>query len=442
MSKLESDAHYARDVRLEAVHVDTLVGAPAGVLRVTIIWVMVFVSVLSWRTDTYYSGGLDPVVLAKTSLGLTAFWLAVTFWIKAGKAWFCGVRTVSIVALYVSASVIGAAADGAVLASTVIAVRVLLLLATLVFLVQSTSARTVVDAMAWSCAAVPLMCSAPSLGSALSGQRLVGVLLPLNPNQIAMMFGASLLVVTWSLTAGSRTPWVVLSAAGLLGLIWLTGSRTGLVAVLAAIGVLVLLTRRLPIILFATLCGAVPVAFYLMTQTALLAQFFARGGEANVTTLSSRTIAWHAAFGTPLDSWRGLLGRGLAAKTVDVSGAYWNTQVLDSSWVSAFVQAGLVGLALLALWVLVTAWDTLRSLPPGRPLWVAMAAYCFVWSFTASGLLDAYVLFILMAVTSLASERPARAWSALADASSLPPHATAVARPARADRPLRTVDGA
>ena len=121
-----------------------------------------------------------------------------------------------------------------------------------------------------------------------------------------------------------------------------------------------------------------------------------------------------------LDSWRGLFGRGLAAKTVDVSGAYWNTQVLDSSWVSAFVQGGFVGLVLLVLWVLVTAWDTVRTARAGRPLWVALAAYCLVWSFTASGLLDASVLFILMAVTSLASERPAREWSALADASSLP----------------------
>ena len=272
-----------------------VIRTPVGFGMVMLVCVMVLVSVLSWRTVTYYSGGLDPVVFAKSVLGFAAFCLAVSSWRRSGRAWFCGVRTVTIVTLYLCVSVIGAAADGAAFASGVIAIRVMLLLATLVFLLQSTSARTLVNAMGWSCGSWRSSAPLPASGqhSAASDSR--ACCCP-SSEPLAIMFGASLLVGIWLLTTARASPRLGMVVAILLGLIWLTGSRTGLLAALAAIAVLLLVAGRLPVGIFAALCAAVPTAFYLITYTGLLEQFFARGGEANVTTLSSRTIAWHAAF--------------------------------------------------------------------------------------------------------------------------------------------------
>ena len=80
-----------------------------------------------------------------------------------------------------------------------------------------------------------------------------------------------------------------------------------------------------------------------------------------------------------------------------MTGTYWDTQVLDSSWVSAYVQGGWVGMTLLGLWVVLTGWGVLRIARPARAFWVALFVYCMLWGITASGLLDSYVLFILMA---------------------------------------------
>ena len=44
------------------------------------------------------------------------------------------------------------------------------------------------------------------------------------------------------------------------------------------------------------------------------------------------------------------MGGGLALKRIPVQGQYWNDQGLDSSWVSAWVQGGLLCVLLLAVW--------------------------------------------------------------------------------------------
>jgi hypothetical protein len=216
-------------------------------------------------------------------------------------------------------------------------------------------------------------------------------------------------VLTWGIIYDQRFRFDVLIAPALLGLIWLTGSRTGLAAVLLGIGLVIVTARRLPSAVLVGLVAALPVAVYFLSATGFIAGYFGRGGASNITTLSSRTIAWQAAFDAPFEFWASLFGRGLSAKTVGVSGTYWDTQVLDSSWVSAFVQGGIVGLVLLALWAFSSLVATAGLPPQSRSLWLPLTAFALVWSSTASGLLDAYVLFVIMFLASVCSERAARA---------------------------------
>jgi len=384
----------------------------ASDLRVTVVWVLVTVSLLSWRSDVYFSGGLDPVVLAKSVVSVVAFLLALGLWLRTDRQVEIGARTAIVVAIYLSATVIGGWAGGELFSSVVTAGRVALVVATVALLVQSVSMVRLIRTLSWALALTALACSMTGIPTALGGVRLEGTLLPLNPNQLAMMFGFPVIVLTWHAMAGRLTPAVISAMAVLLGLTWLTGSRTGLAAVVLAVAVVIMLSERVPVACFVGVVLAVPVTIYVAVATGLVSHYVDRGAAtSDVGSLNSRTIAWKAAFSVHGDHWQELFGRGLAAKTVAVSGTYWNTQVVDSSWVSAFVQGGWVALLVLAVWVVLTLWGAARVARPGRALWVALWFYCVLWSITSSGLLDSYVLLILMATTSLAGERPMRHWA-------------------------------
>ena len=375
-------------------------------------WSLLVVSLLSWRAAVYYTGGLDPVVLAKSLLSVVAFVLAFALWQSAERRSQIGIRTVSVVSAFLSATILGGWAAGVLLSSVVTATRLAIVGATVVLLVQSVPMRMLVRTLSVSLVLTAVAVSGTGVPAALTGVRLHGMLLPLNPNQLAMMFGVPLLLLAWEAMGGSLAPWRIASILGLTGLIWLTGSRTGLAAALLAVAIVILLSERVPAAGFVGVVLAIPVVFYISASTGLVAHFVERGGgTSTLSNLSSRTIAWHAAFSSHKDFWQLLFGQGLSAKTVAVTGTYWDTQVLDSSWVSAYVQGGWVGMTLLGLWVVLTGWGVLRIARPARAFWVALFVYCMLWGITASGLLDSYVLFILMATTSLAGERTMRSWA-------------------------------
>ena len=401
--------------------------APVSVPVLTFVWLMVISTVLAWRNEVYYSGGIDSVVLAKSAISVVAFIAAYGLWQRSGRGLDIGVRTLSLVSIYLAATVVGGWAAGTLLSAFVVAARVGLLGATLALLVLSTTSWTLMRTLGYALTLMAMACSLPALPAALAGARLAGGLFPLNANQIAMMYG----VPSSSWCGG---PWPDTSApsrigaiVGLLGLIWLTGSRTGLAATLLAVAIVIMLSERVPVPAFLGVMLAVPTIFYVAASTGLVTHYVDRGGASgNVANLNSRTIAWQAAFSTPKDFWQLMFGRGLSAKTVSVSGTYWDTQVLDSSWVSAYVQGGWVGLTVLGLWAALTLWGACRIPRPGLALWVALCVYCLLWSVTASGLLDSYVLFILMATTSLAGERTMRDWASGADDRADAPQAASI----------------
>ena len=96
-----------------------------------------------------------------------------------------------------------------------------------------------------------------------------------------------------------------------------------------------------------------------------------RGEDAaRLATFSDRLFAWQAAVapgsGRSGTQW---FGGGLSQKTVEVTGQPWTEQVLDSSWVSALVQAGWLGLAIGICWVVTILVGLFRAPRDWRGCW-------------------------------------------------------------------------
>ena len=365
-----------------------------------LVWTLLFLSLVSWRSDTFYSGGLDPVVAAKGVLGLVTLALS---WLGAPDHLTARVRprTVLLVALYVLLSCLGAAATGFPLASIVLGVRVLMVLMTVLFLVLGLTRRALLAGLALSLGVLVVVLIPAGIGATLERGRLTGGPLPTTPNQMAMLCGPPALYVTWRLVRSTARVFDAAVLVLMLGLTWLTGSRTGLIALLAGMGLILLLTPRGKRSLHVIVALCLPAILFVGAFTHVFDAFFGRGGEEGVLTLSSRTIAWSAALHDQSSFYTHWFGAGLSVKTVAVTGTYWDAQVLDSSWLSSLVQAGRVGFVILAVWSLSTLWLAWRDTSPYRSLLVGLAVFALVRSFLENGLLDTYVLFAVMLVPAL-----------------------------------------
>jgi len=188
----------------------------------------------------------------------------------------------------------------------------------------------------------------------------------------------------------------------LLGVIWLTGSRTGLVALLMALVLILVLAPRVPALIAATTVAAVPVVLAVTFFTPLVSRYAGRGEDlASVSTLNQRTVAWRAALNyadTDAERW---FGSGLALKQIPVTAMYRSEQILDSSWVSALIQAGYLGSVMFALFVLETLVQALRLAAPQRSLVFPLVAIVAAVGVLESGLFDttpAFILFFTMSV--------------------------------------------
>jgi hypothetical protein len=75
---------------------------------------------------------------------------------------------------------------------------------------------------------------------------------------------------------------------------------------------------------------------------------------------------------------------------------------------SAYVQGGRVGLALLALWAVAAVLSAAATRRPERLLWTGLIAYLLLGSVLESGLLDATPAFCIFFLVCVASERASR----------------------------------
>ena len=243
------------------------------------------------------------------------------------------------------------------------------------------------------------------LGSLAETGRLYGGIPPLNANEICFLVSVPLVITFWRcVTEGGR--WFEYAALpALLGVVWLTGARTGLAALVLALLVVLALTPRIPSLVAALCAVAAPVVVYITFFTTALSEYAARGGLESIVTLNSRTVAWRSALDYH-DTWVGhVFGGGLALKQVPVSAMYRSEQILDSTWLSAILQSGYLGLCFLLFILVSTVWAAFRLRPPHMSVILALLTMVTLASILESGLFDTTPAFILFFVIVLITHR-------------------------------------
>ncbi|WP_369136681.1 O-antigen ligase family protein [Modestobacter versicolor] len=360
---------------------------------------------VDWRRGAYFSGSLDPVVLAKALVAGLGLALAVGL-ASAGRRHRLGTLSVWGLGVVLGSSVWGALTHGQLLGGGVMAVRVAVLGGTVFFLLRAAPALEVLRRTAWAAGAIAVVASLTGLPGMTEG-RLAGGLPAMDPNALALLAGIPLLVLAWRVVMGEAGWGIAVGSGYFLAVLWSTGSRTALLMLLLGVAVMALHVRRprVGLVVGALVVGALGVVG--AVSTGFLAGFAERGGD-GTSTLDSRFIAWRAAAGWAESGWQAVFGGGLNIKIIPVTGQYWKTQPLDSSWASLLVQTGLLGLFVALAWVLWVARGALRAPYPHRVLFVGLWVFLVGRSLLESGLFDASPAFLLFLAVSLLSESASR----------------------------------
>jgi hypothetical protein len=242
-------------------------------------------------------------------------------------------------------------------------------------------------------------------GRALAEGRLSGEFWPLPPTDVADLAAVlvGLVFVLWlcRLVPG-RVAFAVIAVGG--ALLLLSHSRVALVAMLAGIlvaGLSVFFTRARARWMFA---GAAVIASLAITAfSGALTTWLVRGQSASqLDDLTGRTSVWGMVVRAPRDSFQILFGFGLSNKS-------FNGFPVDSNWLGAYLDLGLVGVVLsatLLLFVMIAAY--FQPTGPRRALALFLVTYLLISSFTATGLSDASIalLELSLAASLLVPSRP------------------------------------
>lgn len=348
-----------------------------------------------WRPDTYFEGSFDGVVIAKAALSLvglgTAWWLVRDRTRRPVVAW-----PFVLMAIYLSATVFGGWADGSLLSSLVIAGRIAILMLAVGLLLSGYDGYAVMAGLVGALATVVAFSVLTAFGQLRDG-RLAGGIPPLHPNEIA---GVSVVVILWLLyraVNGRENGVDLLLLAIAVAALISTGSRTSLVMLLPAALVLLVSTRRVHLRVLIPFLVSLPFLagglFLTQTATDLITR---ESTAANLLSLSNRTIAWQAAL-APKDSfWSTWFGGGLSLKQIEVPGQWWSHQILDSSWVSALVQGGYVGLIVCLSVLVCGVFRILRTPGELRGFRLALVTFVSLRGLLESGLFDASTAFLLL----------------------------------------------
>jgi hypothetical protein len=394
-------------------------------------------STVGWRRGAYFSGAVDPVVAGKGLLSLLA--LAGAFALAStGPRRRLGTGSVWVLAVVLGSSVMGALTHGTLVASALVAFRVVVLAATVFFLLRTTTVLQFTSALAGACGAVGLVAAVTGLPAAASSGRLAGGVPPLSPNELALLGGIVVVFVAWRTVVGDIRWYRGIAAVVALAVIWETGSRTGLLMLVLGVLVAGLHLRRARVGLVVSGLLLAGLGVLAVASTNAVSGFAERDG-AGTSTLQSRFIAWKASITWAHSAWQVVFGGGLSVKIIPVQGQWWQEQPLDSSWVSALVQSGWLGVlaaAGWAVWALRGACSAPRQL---RALFLGLLVYLLGRSGLESGLFDATPAFLAFFAVSLLCEGGSR--DRLAEASELAgASGSAASDPAQAPDPGRAGD--
>jgi hypothetical protein len=249
--------------------------------------------------------------------------------------------------------------------------------------------------------------------SQAGGGRLGGAIWPIPPTQVAHYAAvlAGITIVLWF--AGAVKPRPAALVAGMcVVMLFLSHTRTALVGFFIAVlvaGLSLFLSRQRVRKAFAvTLVIAALVA---LSFAPFLSSWFARGqsGE-QITALTGRTMTWSAELAAPRTEVNTLFGYGMSNDS-------FSGLPIDSSWLSTYLDQGLVGDVIdgsVLLLLLLVACFSPRG--PRRAVALFLVVYCLIASFTETGLGDAspYLLDLTVAMSLLmtpATNTPESEWS-------------------------------
>jgi hypothetical protein len=232
--------------------------------------------------------------------------------------------------------------------------------------------------------------------------RLVGVLWPLTPPQVAQ-YSAIVIGLTLILWLGRRTDGrsVAIFVPPSIGLLFLTHTRTATVGLLvgltvAALSLMLTSARaRRAFTRTALVAGLAAVTFGPAIQV-----WFRRGqDQESLSNFTGRGKVWDALLAAPRSTSEHLFGVGLTNKS-------FNGLAIDNSWLAVYQDQGLVGCALVAAFIatLIVA-AVLRPPSLARACALFLIVYCLTASFTEAGLGDAspYLLNLVVAAALLST---------------------------------------
>ena len=196
-----------------------------------------------WRPDALYAGGADPVVVAKAALTLTALGIGVLLVRSRTERYPVPAAPFLFVSAFLGCSVLGAAADGRLVPTAVLSVRVILVLLIVAVLVRTYAVRDVLHAFVVVFAILVIAATLTTLALGTTG-RLHGGLPPLHANELASLTVICLIWVVGRLFRGEDRPWSLLFIPACIAIIVLTQSRTSLIAGFAALVVVTLFATR------------------------------------------------------------------------------------------------------------------------------------------------------------------------------------------------------
>lgn len=380
-----------------------------GFVFALVICLLLVVGSVSWRQKVYFDGGLDPVVVAKAAITAVALLLCLHALLSCPRPNRIGQRSLVLLGLFVAVATFGGWAAGDGMSSLIVAVRVLMVGASAALLVRAFPVDVLLRALFTAMAIVGSTAVVTgALKIASTGGRLEGGIPPLAANEIALLCGVPALALIWRYLSHRGRSLDVLLILLLTGAVWASESRTGLAALLVAATVMVVQARRMSPGAVVAIILVAAGALYVLLTTNLLSAYFERSNEGSVATLNSRTIAWTAALDLPQTAVAWWMGGGLALKRIPVQGQFWSNQGLDSSWVSAWVQGGLLCVLLLAVWTVSALVAAGRTPQPYRMLLTAVLAFQIIRSFLESGLIDATPSFLLFMIMSMLAESGSR----------------------------------
>jgi hypothetical protein len=236
----------------------------------------------------------------------------------------------------------------------------------------------------------------------LYGGRLVGALWPLTPPQIgqyaAVIIGLTVLLLLGRRTDRTSAAVIVVPSLVLLALTHTRTATLGLLIGLAlAIGSLLLTSaaaRRF--FTWAVLCAVVAAVGF----SSALQSWFLRGqSRENFSSLTGRAKVWDALLAAPRSTSEKVFGVGLGDKS-------FGGLPIDNSWLAVYNEQGLVGVALVAAFLVALGGVALLR-PPSLPRACAifLISYCTIASYTEAGLGDAspYLLHLAVAASLLAA---------------------------------------